>query len=262
MMISTRRSQLGRWRQELQQAGFRPSAPDGTYRLDGISFEIKDDWLLLRSRRVKPDSVSSRPGADTAGLWRVVGGSGSGRDSRLFELPPSAFDSEDPAPSDEPASPFAAMLAWALETEDGKPPAGWSPPERRVVEGWIPAGGLTVRAGDFVRQGSLIHGPGRLALRFPVLTDVPSDLSPSRKSWLEALVADARDRWRMVRFETSPERVLAEVDLSGAPDAILEPILKTSLHALRWVVAWVGPPAAFICDPAATSEILESLVPQ
>jgi hypothetical protein len=261
-MISTRRSNWRRWRQDLQQAGFRPSDPDGTYRLDGITFDMKGDWPALRSRRVKPDPASSRPGKHAAGLWKVVSSGGSGHDFRLFEFPLSAIDAEDPASSDEPVSPFADTLAWALDTADGAPPAGWSPPARDVVEDWIPAGELTVGAGDFVRQGSLIHGPGCLALRFLVIPEVPAELSASRRSWLQALVTDAQDRWRMVRFDMSGGRVLAEVDLSGAPAAILQPIMRTSLDALRWVVAWVGPPAAFICDPAATSEILESLVPQ
>jgi hypothetical protein len=255
---------LRAWRQDLEQAGFRPSGPTGTFRLDGITFELKGDWPVLSARREKGGSGPSGARGDAAGLWKSVHDAGDGHVRRLFEFPLSAIELEGLAPCGEvrdPAvSPFAATLSWALETVDGTLPGDWSPPERKIVEEWIPPDGLTVRAGGFVRQGSLLHGPGCLAIRFPILPEVPEGLSAPRKRWLEELLRDAQDRWRMVRMVLPGSRALAEVDLSGAPACILQPLFGTALDALRWVVAWVGPPAAFICDSNMSSEVLESFV--
>ena len=69
-----------------------------------------------------------------------------------------------------------------------------------------------------------------------------------------------------VNWETSyslpgegvPPRVVAEVNLTGAPPEITEELFVTSLEALRCVVQWLGPPVDWLADVTVSSELLAS----
>jgi hypothetical protein len=51
--------------------------------------------------------------------------------------------------------------------------------------------------------------------------------------------------------------VLAEVDLTGCPPAVVECVFRAGLAALWWVVEWLARPADFLADAARPSRALE-----
>jgi hypothetical protein len=114
---------------------------------------------------------------------------------------------------------------------------------------------LTAQCGPHARQGELVCRPKRLALRFPLVFDVPADLPDTHYFWLRNLLIDAQNRWKLVRigfrYEPSATSVQAEVDLSGAPHSVLDGLLTVALSALHGVVAWVVPPAEFLVARAS-----------
>jgi len=119
---------------------------------------------------------------------------------------------------------------------------------------------LTVQAGHLLRQCELIHRPDRLALTCPILTHIPADLPAARRTWLHEVLSDAQNRWRMVRLGlvgNGEEAVLAEVDFSGCPSAVLEHLFPTGLGALCWVVAWLVNSVDFLADVTQASGALE-----
>ena len=81
-----------------------------------------------------------------------------------------------------------------------------------------------------------------LRLVFPILSVLPADLPPHRQKWLNQVLLEAQSGWRMVRvaFAGNPQQksVIAEVDLTGAPLAALEPLLKCAVDGLHHVVRW------------------------
>ncbi len=236
--------------------------------------------------------LSALGGLGSPGLWKRVATS-DGRAGRcVFDLPSEVCaaewagasdtgdravngggaDSEDGA-DDEDGAPTAgrarsvAAIEWALATARRGPARSraldvWRPPARADVESWIPAGGLTVSADDALRQGTIVHEPVRLAIRFPIVARIPESLPPARAYWLRALVDDAHARWRMVRvgFAGAPPsaRVDAEVDLTGVPREIAEPLFRTSLDAIRWVVAWSVHSADLLVDSTIECESLDT----
>ena len=60
---------------------------------------------------------------------------------------------------------------------------------------------------------------------------------------------------------TERSSVHAEVDLSGAPVAVLEPLFGVALDALRWLVEWLAQPVDFLVNGAAGCRALEQLSP-
>src|SRR5262249_28075615 len=101
------------------------------------------------------------------------------------------------------------------------------------------------------------HEASRLALVCPILTGIAADLSPARRSWLRALLQDGQDRWRLVRLGLTETAAAAEIDLTGVPPLIVESVFRTSLGALRWVVAWLVESAVFLADRAKPCAALE-----
>jgi hypothetical protein len=157
--------------------------------------------------------------------------------------------------------PVEQILAWAETTAPGTGPSGWQPPARSQLESILPPRALTLQIEAQVRQGELLHGTGRLALRFPVLLAVPPELPEPRLRWLRALLLDAQRHARMVRlgFLTDGETtsVVAETDLTGAPHWACERLILAGLDGLRWVVAGLAESAEFLADAGITSRALE-----
>jgi hypothetical protein len=244
---------------------------EGVYRLDGMSLEIRRGWPTLTV--VRPDARADplQGHLGRPGLWKsVAAGPLTGRRAlvrRVWELPPSVLQTawEDPAGGDgeeEPPSAFLAALSWALATVDGKAPSGWEAPPRDEVEAAIPAGSLTARQGAVLCQGSLVYTPERLALVFPVVRRIPADLPAVRRKWLEAVIVDTQERWRLVRLGVAKmdggSSMQAEVDLTGAPRPLLEGLTKSSLAALQCVVRWLLRTADFLVDTGVACQALES----
>jgi hypothetical protein len=250
----------GRLHAQLAGSGFTRARPGDELRCNGTAFRFESGWSALRSAH--PDDAADPLVGQLGqpGLWKWArDGNGAGF-VRVFDLPPLALG-RDGADAEDEGSPLSACLEWALATAHGRLPDGWGPPPRAEVDGWAPPAALTVQAGPLVRQATVAHGPGRLALTCPLLTRVPEALPPARRAWLRELLLDGQDRWRMVRLGLSGEphapAVLAEVDLSGCPPEVAECLFGAGLAALRWVVEWLARPIDFLADAARPSRALE-----
>jgi hypothetical protein len=254
------------WSEVLLPEGFTPAA--GGYERAGLRVCPAQDWWTLEYR---PDdeSLTSQAGdarpdrIGQAGAWKWVAQDRAFR--LLLALPASLFTVE----TDEicwdagtPVTAADALLRWAHETAAGVSLTGWTAPLRKVVESWFSREQLTVVAGPLLRQGEVIREPGRLALRFPILSQVPGDLPPARLAWLRALLEEAQDRSHLVRcgFLPAPDGAgqvaIAEVDLTGVPPVASEILFVTALEALRGAVQWLGEPADWLADPNVASELL------
>ena len=223
---------------ELKSLGFMPRLHGDGYRRRGTSFEMTGHWGRLES--------TFRKGAQLGdpGLWREQGtlavSVGGKKTRRVFELPPWLMG-KGPwlVPDVEPGALRREVLRWAITTAAGSRVEGWSPPAAKEVKAWLPKQGLTVQAHALARQGKLIHEPHRLAVVF-VLAPAAPQLDADRRYWLHELLTDAQARWRLARIGlTDDGAVQAEVDLTGAPHAALEPLFRMALDALRWVVGWL-----------------------
>ena len=86
---------------------------------------------------------------------------------------------------------------------------------------------------------------------------MPAQLGRTRCRLLGELLLDAQRRWRLVRVGVGPARaVAAEIDLSGAPHAQLEPLLGVAMATLPLVVEWLLLPLATLVDPGVQSRAL------
>ena len=190
-------------------------------------------------------------GLGAPGPWRVAAPGLS-----VFELPVEAWGDRWRRHA---RGAEEELADWARATLDGARPAGWSPPPRAELLGWFPASQLTVRTGATTSLGELVHDEGTLRLQFPLATRAPSELPDARRRWLDECLASARARWRFVRVglpdDGGPPR--AEVDLTGAPPDLAEPLVRHALSALRWVVAWSLPPLAVLTDTGIASALLD-----
>ena len=221
-----------------------------------LELVVAGHWVTVRTTAPQAglDPLQSHVGRP--GLWKVVADRADGLVRCEFDLLAALVDGSD-VDADGGEALLADCLRWAAQTADGRRADGWEPPPRAEVESWIPAGGLSLQCGRFVRQGTLHHGPGRLALQFPVVLSVPETLSPPRRAWLRRMLLAAQLQWRMVRLE-QPDGGAANavVDLSGAPHAALPGLIETGLECLRCVVRWLEP-ADFVVDAAVASCAIE-----
>ncbi|MHC4415955.1 MAG: hypothetical protein ACYS0G_11785 [Planctomycetota bacterium] len=232
---------------DLTEAGFQRSR-GGLYRRNGFAVSVDRGWLCVQSGRATRSADPLRGMVGRPGLWRWVD-DGSGWCRQVFELPHVAWADRaaDDTTGDRPR-PGGACIDWAVATAAGAPPQGFSPPPPAHVEQLIPEGSKAVCAGEIVRACEVVSAPGRLALRCPLVSSIPDDLPEPRREWLEATILDAQRFWRMVRvgIDGEPPSVVAEVDLTGAPVAILGSLVPAAVDALRWVVAWAAKTAAVI----------------
>jgi hypothetical protein len=252
------------WHDSLVDLGFAATSGTQIYYRGDTVFMIENDWGVLRSEwhRASESDAASKPllgQLGKPGLWKSHLDRESGKSQSVFELPPPVLAAVDPRrQGDEGAQNFRATIAWGLETARGEPIAAWELPARHLVESCLPGGSLTFQAGPIPRQGSLVHEPGRLALQCPVLPRVPADLPVHRRQWLDELLLDGHNHWKMVRIgKTQDNAVLAEVDLSGVPEFLLESLLRTGREALRYAVEGLVRAADFLAEGSASSRALE-----
>ena len=237
----------------LARAGFT-SAPGGCHQRGDFRLTIGPQWCVLEA----PESSMA---LGVRGLWKRVGAAG---DTRLiFALPRRVWDEASSADTsfDDEITVLDQCLQWALDTAEQSIPAEWQSPPRAVVESWFKPEQLTVVAGSLLRQGEVICEPDQLAIRFPLLPELPPDLPESRRAWLRVLLDEAQDRWHLVRLDVVSDddgqsSVIAEVDLTGVPHAIAEDLFVISLEALRWVVQWLGETTDWLADATVASELL------
>jgi hypothetical protein len=241
----------------LTKLGFTRQRDSDAYRHNGVMFRPEPDWIALRSSEALLDVDPLQGLLGTPGPWKHITES-DGSVRKHFELPRVALDSVVGADVDgEAETTCADWLWWALATDQGGIPAGWQPPERAEIDTWMSPASLTIQCGPIVRQGQLLYGPDKLALRFPILAGSPTGLSEARRLWLRDVLLEAQDRWRMVRIGLSETGADAEIDLTGVPPEMAESLFKTSLDALRWVVEWLALSAAFLADPRVECQAWE-----
>jgi len=269
---------VNRLKTAIRKLGFRRCG-SGLYKLNGVRLSLAQAWPTLETGLAAGDPGPGKSGGasggctrspDSAdplrgqlgrpGLWKRIVANGAGDVRCCFELPPAvlALAGRDygSGPEDEDARPLEAALAWAVSTAGGRVPDEWSQPSAEDIA--LPDNGLVVQHGRFVRQGRLVQAGGVLALRVPLLQRL-EELEDWRAAWLRELLIDGQSRWRMVRLGLdSPEApVLAEIDLSGAPHSAVGVLVRTSLDALRGIVAWLVAPVDLLANRAVACEALQ-----
>ena len=237
----------------LRASAYRRARRGAGYRHNGLCVTWDHRWLTVEAKaEAGSDPLWDQLGKP--GLWKPVVPPKPKRPRREFHLPlevlaGSEFWTDDP---EEAADPLRACLDWAAATAKCKLPQGWKSPPREQVEAWIPAGGLVVRCGPLLRQGALRYGPNHLGVRFSLAGELSEQISLVRRDWLAQVLADAGNRWRLVRvgFCGSADRpaVQAEVDFSGAPHPVLAGLFRAGLDAIRWVVSWSLWSVGFLSD--------------
>jgi hypothetical protein len=250
-------------RAQLIELGFAAGGAGGRFVRDDMTAIVEGDWLRLT---VRSDSgQAGKPGRQEIGrpgLWRRVESEGSW--DRICDLPLSVLEQlvDEPDGASEVAGPLAASLSWLVATAHEHLPRGWSPPPRDLLEQSMDTARWTVRDGPHASRGRLVCEPGRLAIAFPIVARIPGDLPPPRQRWLAAVLGAAGSTWRLVR--TGLDRAVAsgagawaEVDLSGAPYALIRSLFPVALDAVRCVVAWALGPAALTIDQRIESTILK-----
>jgi hypothetical protein len=247
------------WEEVLGRLGFVADA--GSYRCQGTLFKIDGQWTTLELPCDHPPGSALHREMSPPALWKWIEDGADPR--RVFELPLAilACEHHDEFVAAEKTPALEACLAWALETAQMKVVEEWQPPSRQLIESWIPQGKLTVQSGTFVRQGELIIDPARFLVRFPILQSLPPDLPEARMRWLEELLRDAQNRWRMVRFgidrNADAVTVVTELDLTGAPHHLIEHLLLTGLDGLRWAVLALVETAELLAETTIKCQALE-----
>jgi hypothetical protein len=254
------------WNEILIPEGFIPAA--GGYESDLLRVQPGSDWWTFRQRPDELDPAAPQPSelpntVGQAGPWKSV--TEENAQVPVLALPASIFTDEPDETSGEMSEPVplaTAVLRWVQQTARGDTATDWQTPPLEVVQSWFHRDQLTVVVGALLRQGEVIHESNRLALRFPILPQLPDDLPHARRAWLHTLLEEAQNRWHLVRcgFFLDPESnataAIAEVDLTGAPLAACETLFVTALEALRWAVQWLGEPADWLADANVASELL------
>jgi hypothetical protein len=217
-------------------------------------------WVILETIPVGVSSRKEPGGFGRFGLWKSAGG--CGQELLVFEIPAPAIQRHrEEEPSGGPVEPLPGAFAeWAAASLRDEIPSGWTPPDRELVESWLPAGALTVQLGPFPRQAELVLGPRRWSMRISILPRLPAALPRERARQLAALAADASQHWRMVRvgLPSGEEgiQLAAEVDLTGAPHS--EPLFLACLDSLRHVAVWLAEPADLLSDATVALHCLEA----
>lgn len=240
----------------------RPVVPPATRRRDRRRkaspdepvFAVANGWgsfvVAERSPLDDPLMPAGRPG-----LWKP----GRTPGTTVFDVPPSIMArAEEPVAGDRdrPGIVLERVRTWALATRDGAPVEDWRAPDADDAAAWLPEQALTLHVRSIALQGRLTCEGDRLALGFDIGDPVPDDLPVARRAWLDEVLRDAQRRWRLVRLARGESGALvAEVDLSGAPEELLAELIAVAVDALRIVVAWLAEPVAFLVGETA-GEIL------
>lgn len=273
----------------IENAGFQWVGGE-VYQRNGHLVRRLAGWMSVERSHRNGDTM--RPGEDflgRPGLWRWrgdgVGRGGAGEEWMAagaageqgeqgaagepgvpaFELPRGIVDAlsiNDDEGDDGLAAPgesaVAQLVRWAEATCGGKTPVGWSAPATDELKRLAPPEAMAVTIAGVACTIELHREPGRLALRCPIVPAIPADLPLPRWQWLRLLVTQTQQTWRFVRvgIDESSLRLLAEVDLTGAPHELIPMLYPVTVDALRCVIGLVAKPAAVICDPRIASALL------
>ena len=260
-MTAMKAPQLAR---RLIESGFQPEG--GGYCRNSLRACLEPRWLTFRTQADSAAASIIQP-SDLHGLWKSVRTAG-GDLERVFELPLDVVAEHvaeqevwDPA-GDETLPPVAAVIDWVTASLNGHLPPEWEPPPRSELEAMLPAQALTMTIGPFARQGQLHSEGTHLRIAFPLLSRVPPGLSAPRRRQLSKLLEDIQNRSRLVRMNESHtagggSRIVAEMDLSGAPRFAVPRLLRSGVDAIRYVLSRSVVAAELIVDPTVTSTVWE-----
>jgi hypothetical protein len=240
----------------LAAAGFSLSHASQRDNPEAIKLKLDQQWIQLITNSPQGTSDPLKTLMGRPGLWKLTAGSDC-RPRKVFEFPLFILSDHHPDVETvyaETKSPLSAALRWAKSTLSGRRIDEWRSPSKQETMDLISSQSLTVQCGAYARQGELICRPKRLALRFPLILQVPDDLPDPNYYWLRKLLVDAQNRWKLVRIgfrgESSTISAQAEIDLTGTPHSVLAGLLAISLSVLQAVTIWVVPPAEFLVKHA------------
>lgn len=227
------------WPAQAASLGFARGAVEESLHRLGMSLTCEGSWatLCLDSDSL-PCGEMGHPG-----LWK------KGPNGVLcFDLPPVETASQE-------EGGLSALLDWAVTAADGHLPRGWKAPAAEELPF------AAEQVGDVSPDGvEIVRRPDRFAVVAPLAGPVPKDISASRLALVEEIISDAGARWRLVRVGLVPdvERYQAEVDLTGVPETLAEPLFRLSLTALRTVVRWVRGSLETVLDPKVESNLIDT----
>ena len=248
---------------QLDKLGFKREGDD--YCRNGLRARFESGWLTIQTHQTQAANGGGpiRDASSAPGLWKTVCRPHD-RLELVFDLP-LATVTEQEVWDDETGDglcPLDEMIAWASATSSGSLPAGWKSPPREELEESLPGNAFTLEIGPFARQGQLCCEVNRLSVSIPLLQRIPAELSPRRRACLDQLLADVQNRSRLVRLvesatSTEARSVLAEVDLSGAPQFAIPLLLRIGLDAVRHVVSQSISAVELLANPTVTSTVWE-----
>ena len=221
--------------------------------IEDHTLTVDQIWAVLA--RSAPEDENTVGSLGSPGPWKILSG-GRFRHA-VFESPRCIVDAmadedDDEDEGDARIVSLRRFVKWGKSTANGTPTPGWSPPPAEQVAAWVGAERLTVHYDGDVSRGRLVRSDTRLSVVFPIIVRVPRDLPPHRREFLDQLLDDAHHSWRMVRVgirQTGDEQsAVAEVDITGAPLPIVEPLLRYATDALRHVVRWAAPSANLLAS--------------
>jgi hypothetical protein len=150
----------------------------------------------------------------------------------------------------------SSVCSWVEATSRGRLPRDWRAPEPAEAASWLDAGRLSLRAGGRLAKAELDCRSNRLRVLCAEVARPPAQLDPARQAWLHAVCDDAQQRWLLVRMAFADGVVRAEVDLSGVPAPLAEPLVVLAFESLaRAVVSTLGA-LRLLCDPDTSSHLL------
>jgi hypothetical protein len=248
------------WRDAFEATGFHRVQNGNGFRHNGMSLTVDESWLTLSTRHgATANSLLGDLGKP--GLWKTVDLKNGKPIGREFHLPMAALagvkEWADGGDQDD-SNPIETCLRWAAKTVGRQRLPSWTSPPRQQIDAWIQPADLVLQNGALIVQGSVTHAPDQLAICFPILSELPAAMTAARREWLQAVLADATNRWRMVRVGLSDSQtpaVSAEVDFSGAPSAVIEDLVKAGLDAVRLVTMSILWPVVLLSDLDVPSRI-------
>ena len=187
------------------------------------------------------------------GLWKEAGGEGA----MVFSVPGSAMTRDFDARED-------GLMKWVRSTARGRVPAGWEAPSAEALDEWLPMNSRSIRHDVVIRQLEVLSSPACLSVRMPLVT-MPDDLPEERSAWLGNLLLGASASWRFVRLgfsESSAGSLVAEINLTGAPEPVLPGLVRSARDTLHWLAAAVLATAEFLVRTNTESDALKIFPPE
>lgn len=197
----------------------------GGFERDDLTAKLTSGWIRLVAPRQCYASQRIALATTQPGLWKQ-----HGRNYRIADLPWGAFGEEN---QEGLPSTLGAVLDWVLASSAGTQNPEWLPPASDLLAQWLPSAARNLRFNTLLTSIDLSCSP-TLTLSC-TLTNAP--LGGQRTAYrdaIHAVILDWQSACRMVRVrQTEQEHLMAEIDLTGAPLDVIEPLLLASIECMR-----------------------------